>query len=165
MRTMLNRVNRLEMLLIAAVLAGAGACEPLPEGGGQFWNGHDASFNPGGASGTGGTVDPTGIGGTIPDPVGAAGDAGSTGVGGAGEGVLDPHETAILVAAQLVGVEQVDLRVAAAEEQHRRAHGNALVAQRGTVLQEAAERREPGPRPDHDHRSVRVLRRVERDAG
>ena len=69
------------------------------------------------------------------------------------------------VAAQLVGVEQVDLRVAAAEEQQRRAHGDALVALRGTVLQEAAERREPGPRPDHDHRRVRVLRRVERDAG
>ena len=84
MRTMLNRVNRLEMLLIAAVLAGAGACEPLPPGGGQFWNGHDASFNPGGASGTGGTVDPTGTGGTMPiDPAGSAGDTGP-GAGGSG---------------------------------------------------------------------------------
>ena len=39
----------------------------------------------GGASGAGGTVDPTGTGGTISDPVGSAGDTGSTGVGGAGD--------------------------------------------------------------------------------
>jgi len=84
MRTMLNRVSCLAPLLIAAVLAGAGACEPLPEGGGQFWNGHDASVATGGASGAAGTVDPSGTGGTISDPVGTAGDTGSTGAGGAG---------------------------------------------------------------------------------
>ena len=84
MRTMLNRFSCLELLLIAAAVAGAGACEPLPEGGGQFWNGHDASFNPGGASGAGGTVDPSGTGGTISDPVGTAGDTGSAGAGGGG---------------------------------------------------------------------------------
>ena len=66
MRTMLNRVSYLGLLLIAAAVAGAGACEPLPEGGGQFWNGHDASVATGGASGAAGTVDPTGTGGTIP---------------------------------------------------------------------------------------------------
>ena len=85
MRTMLNRVGCLGLLLIAVVLAGAGACEPLPEGGGQFWNGHDASVATGGASGAAGTVDPTGTGGTISDPVGAAGDSGSTGVAGSGD--------------------------------------------------------------------------------
>ncbi len=82
----------------------------------------------------------------------------------AGERVLHPDEAALLVVAQLVGVEQVDLLVAAAEEQQRGAHRHALVAQRGPVLEEAAERREPGARPDHDHRRVRVLRRPERDA-
>src|SRR4051812_28849547 len=89
MRTMPNRVSTFGLLVIAAVLAavlgGAGACEPLPEGGGQFWNGHDASVTTGGASGAAGTVDPSGTGGTISDPVGAAGDSGSTGVGGAGD--------------------------------------------------------------------------------
>jgi hypothetical protein len=85
MRTILNRVGCLGLLLIAVVLAGAGACEPLPEGGGQFWNGHDAGFNPTGASGAGGSVDPTGTGGTTPiDPAGSAGYTGS-GTGGSGD--------------------------------------------------------------------------------
>ena len=56
MRTMLNRVSGFQLLLIAAAVAGAGACETLPAGGGQFWNGNDAGFNPGGASGAGGSV-------------------------------------------------------------------------------------------------------------
>ena len=85
MRTMLNRVSGLELLLIAATVAGAGACEALPPGGGQFWNGHDASLNPTGASGAGGTVDPSGTGGTTSiDPAGSAGDTGS-GAGGSGD--------------------------------------------------------------------------------
>jgi hypothetical protein len=85
MRTMVNPLGSFGLLLIAAAVAGAGACEPLPAGGGQFWNGHDASFNPGGSSGSGGAVDPTGTGGTSIDPAGSAGDTGSPGTGGMGD--------------------------------------------------------------------------------
>jgi hypothetical protein len=84
MRTIVNPVGCLGPLLIAAAVAVAGACEPLPEGGGQFWTGRDASFGTGGASGTGGPLDPAGAGGAI-DPTGSAGDSGSGGTAGSGD--------------------------------------------------------------------------------
>ena len=57
--------------------------------------------------------------------------------------------------AQLVGVELVVLRVAAAEEQHRGRHRGALLGRGGAVLEEPPERREPRARPHHDHRDGR----------
>jgi hypothetical protein len=82
---MLNRVGCLGLFLVAVAAIGAGACEPLPSGSGQFWDGHDASSSPGGAPGTGGSVDPAGSGGTFIDPTGSAGDTGSTGTAGTGD--------------------------------------------------------------------------------
>ena len=80
-----------------------------------------------------------------------------------GPGVRVLHVDDVGPALQLVPVQLVDGRAAAAREQQRAGDGCALRPLRRAFLQEPAERGEPGAGPDHDHRDVRVLRRPERD--
>ena len=79
----------------------------------------------------------------------------------AGEGAHEFRHTRRLERAHLVLVEEVLHGIAAAEEEERLADRRALFLQRRALEQEAAERRDAGARPDHDHRQVRVLGRME----
>src|SRR6478672_3987899 len=58
---------------------------------------------------------------------------------------------------QLIRIEKILLGMAAAEKQHRRAKLRAFGLERGALLQEAAERRQPGSGADHDDRHGRIV--------
>ena len=81
----------------------------------------------------------------------------------AGERVLHPDQVLLLVVAQLVGVELVGQRGAAAEEQQRPRGGQALFPLGRALLEEAAEGSQAGAGADHDHRDVGGLRWPELD--
>ena len=66
---------------------------------------------------------------------------------------------------ELVGIDEVVLGMAAAEEQHRRTQVASLRLERGALAQEAAERREARARPDHDDRRRRIDRQAEAHLG
>jgi hypothetical protein len=83
--------------------------------------------------------------------------------GFAREGADQPRHARRLEPAHLLLVEEVLQRVRAAEEQQRRADRRPLLLQRRVLLQEAAKGRDAGPRAHHDHRRVRVLRRMKRN--
>ena len=56
-----------------------------------------------------------------------------------------------------IPVQEVLVRRAAPEEEQRLRDVPARLLLHGTLLQEAAHRREPGPRGEHDHRDAGVL--------
>src|SRR6185369_8686503 len=56
---------------------------------------------------------------------------------------------------ELVAIEKVDIRVVAAEEEQRRADAAPVLRLCRALLQEAAERREPGAGAYHHHRRLR----------
>ena len=62
---------------------------------------------------------------------------------------------------EFIGVDEVLLGMAAAEEQHRLAERAALGLARRALLQEAAERRQAGAGADHDHRALRIVGQAE----
>ena len=66
---------------------------------------------------------------------------------------------------ELVGIDEVLLGMAAAEEQHRRAQAASLRLERGPLAQEAAERRQARARPDHDDRRRRIDGQAEAHLG
>jgi hypothetical protein len=55
------------------------------------------------------------------------------------------------------------ISISAAVEEDRPSNRHTLLRQCRTLLQETAEGRHPSARADHDHRSVRVGWRTERD--
>src|ERR1700722_7104993 len=65
--------------------------------------------------------------------------------------------------AHLVLVKEVLRGIAAAKEEERLADRRALFFKRRALEQEATERRDARARPDHDHRQVGVLGRMEGD--
>src|SRR5258706_4673773 len=66
---------------------------------------------------------------------------------------------------QFIRVEKILIGMAAAEEQHRRPKLCALGLERGTLLQEAAERRQTRSGPDHDDRHGRIVGQPEPGLG
>src|SRR5215212_604255 len=68
-----------------------------------------------------------------------------------------------LIAPQLIFVEVVVLGGPAAKEQQGRGYGGPVDSLRGPLLQEAAEGRQPGTGPDHDHGQLWIIRRPEGD--
>src|SRR6516162_5385054 len=76
-----------------------------------------------------------------------------------------PRDPGCFECPHLILVEEILQRIAAAEEQHRLAHGNPALLQRRTLLEKAPERRNAGAGPDHDHRYVRVVGRAKRNCG
>ena len=66
---------------------------------------------------------------------------------------------------QLIGVEKILIGVAAAEEQHRRAELRPLRLAMRALLQEAAERRQPGAGADHDHGHGGIVGKTEAGLG
>src|SRR6516165_10890424 len=66
---------------------------------------------------------------------------------------------------QLVGVDEVLLRMATAEEQHRRSKAGTPRLAIGALLQEPAEWGQPRARPDHDDRDRVVVRQAETGLG
>src|SRR5262245_35666886 len=66
---------------------------------------------------------------------------------------------------QLVGVDEVLLRMATAEEQHRRSKVGTPRLAMGALLQESAEWGQPRARTDHDNRDRVVVRQAETGPG
>src|SRR6516165_1943480 len=92
-------------------------------------------------------------------------DIGLRFAGLAREGREQPRDSGRLEGPHLLLVEEILQRIAAAEEQHRLAHGNPALIQRRTLLEKAPKRRDAGAGPDHDHRYVRVVGRAKRNCG
>ena len=57
---------------------------------------------------------------------------------------------------ELASIDEVLIGMTAAEEQHRRPERPPLRLERRPLTQEAAKRRQPGARPDHDDGRGRI---------
>src|SRR5215510_12479658 len=81
------------------------------------------------------------------------------------EGDMQSNDARLGMFLKFVGVEEVVLGMAAAEEQQRRTERLAFRPECCPLPQETAERREPRPRPNHDDRRGGIDRQSEADLG